>query len=67
MRRAVLFGVRGPIRRAQERLLCLAEARHVRAILATAQQGGMRDHQNLMQVRPGVTLPWIGHPGKAGD
>src|SRR3954453_16706767 len=50
----------------QERLLGLTEQRHVRAILAAAQHGAQRDHQDLMQVVPRILLPGVDHLGKAG-
>ena len=52
---------------AKQRLLGLAEQRHVGAVLATAQHGAQCDHQDLMQVVTNVVLPWIGDRGKAGD
>ncbi len=51
----------------QGRLLRLAKQRHVGAILATAEHGAQRDHQNLMQIVTGIVLPRIGDLGKAGD
>jgi hypothetical protein len=59
---AVLEGEKLP----QERLFCLTEQRHVGAILAAAQHGAQRNHQNLMQVMAGIVLPRIGELGKAG-
>src|SRR5215213_4584963 len=52
---------------AQVRRFDLSEQRHVRAILAARQQSAERNHQQLMQIVPGIVLSWVHNLGKAGD
>src|SRR5215217_9765906 len=52
---------------AQVRRFDLSKQRHVRAILAARQQSAERNHQQLMQIVPGIVLSWVHNLGEAGD
>ena len=50
----------------QERHLGPTKHRHIRAVLAAAQEGAEADHQDFVQIMPRVGLARVLQLGKAG-